>query len=529
MVKRRRSSEGLVNGRDALHNVDMVIADARRSLASALKAVDMQSRRGAEIQREQLQAFRALADVRIDLIQQRHNGADLQGLDSRAAELMDQHEEFVEREGARLDVLVAEITQLELDREAQAGTLDAAVAAWEDKTASVLESLESDATYMAVAEAVKRAGAVSERAKQKLDLARSDRDEKGAPYDDDPLFSYLWDRQFRTPDYKAGPATRFLDGWVARLCGYDKAHLNYARLVELPDRLAEHVERVEVLEQEAIDVLATAETKALKESGVDALHEVAAGEREALEQLDLKIEQSETAHLAKARAHQDALQARTGPAEEARKVIEQELRKASFPDLRVLAAQTITLADDALVDDLVKLRAEEMQIDLSSSENAGLPERRRWELKKLEGLRSRFKQAGFDSAYVGFQASSLDEAIDDLLGGDRGVEKVIKRLAKGLRRLDRHRGQKSRRRRNSRRRGSGFEQVLGDVAWEIAREAMRGGGSGGGLDIGGFGGGSSRRRGSGPKRRSPGRGRSSRRSSSSGKRGGGGFKTRDKF
>lgn len=527
MVRRRRSHEGILNGRDALHNVDMVIADARRALAAALDAADTQARRGAEVQREQLTAYRGLADVRIDAIQKRHNGADLRDIDRRAVELMAEHKKFVERESARLDTLVAEIAQLEADREAQAETLDAAVKTWEDRTVDIVASLEDDGDYIAMAEAVARAGSVSERAERKLELARSDREEKGAPYDGDPLFSYLWDRQFRTPDYKAGPFTRFMDGWVARLCGYDKAHLNYARLVELPDRLAEHVERVEALEQEANEKLADAEVKALEAGGVNDLHRLAETEREKLVEFDLKIEQSETAHLAKARAHQDALQARTGPAAEARKVIELELRKASFPDLRVLAAQTVTVADDELVDDLVKLRAEEMQLDLSTSENAGLPERRRLELKKLESLRSKFKRAGFDSAYITFQAAALDDAIDALLGGDRGVDKVIKRLAKGLRRRDRGGSSKHRRRRDYRRRSSGFEQVLGDVAWEIAREAMRGGG---GFDLGDLGGGTRRR--SGPSRRSPSRktgrrtGRTRRRSSG-GKRGG--FKTRDKF
>ena len=526
MVKRRRSSSGVINGRDALHTVDTVIANAREALTAALETVDMQARRGAEVQREQLTAYRAMADVRIDLIQKRHNGADLQGIDQKAAKLMKKHEKFVERETARLETLVAEISQLEADREAQAKTLDVAVKVWEDKVADIIASLGNDPDYVALADAADRARSVQERAEQKLELARADREKKGAPYDNDPLFSYLWDRQFRTPDYRAGPFARFLDGWVARLCGYDKAHLNYARLVELPDRLAEHVERVAVLETEAITALAEAEAKSLKTGGADDLRTTAEAEREALAALDLKIEQSEAAHLAKARAHQDALQARTGPAEEARQVIEQELRKASFPDLRVLAAQTITLDDDELVDELVKLRAEEMQLDLSALENAALPERRRWELKKLEALRSKFKDAGFDSAYITFHTAALDEAVDDLLGGDRSVEKVIKRLAKGLKRLDRRRKGRRRSGRDYGRRSSGFEQVLGDVAWEIAREAMRG--SGGGFDIGDFGGGSRRRGDGGSKRRRP--SRSGRRTRSRRpKRGGGGFRTRDKF
>ena len=520
MVKRHRSSSGLVNGRDALHIVDMVIADARRALTSALETVDMQARRSAQVQQEQLEAYRAMADVRIDLLHKQRDGANLHDLDKKAAKLMKQHAQFVERETARLDTLAGEIAGLEADREAQAQTLDERVQLWQDKSREILEALADDPDYIKLMDAAERARLVQDRAAQKLELARADREEKGAPYDEDALFSYLWDRQFRTPDYQAGPFVRFLDGWVAGLCGYDKAHLNYARLVELPDRLAEHVERVAVLESNALEALAGAEAKSLEAGGAAALRDNAEAEREALEVLDRKIEQSETAHLAKARAHQDALQARTGPASEARRVIEQELRKASFPDLRVLAAQTSTRDDDEQVDKLVKLRAEEMQIDLSASENGVLPERRRWELKKLENLRSKFKKAGFDSAHVAFHAAALDEAVDDLLGGDRSVEKVMKRLARGLQKRERRRSG-THRSRHYRRRSKGFEQVLGDVAWEIAREAMRSGG--GGFDIGDFGAGSGRG-GRSPKRRSGRRTRSNRP-----RRGGGGFRTRDKF
>ena len=92
---------------------------------------------------------------------------------------------------------------------------------------------------------------VAVRAEQKLELAKTDRQEKGKPYETDPLFSYLWERKFRTPEYHKGGLSRMLDNWVAKLCRYDEAYLNYARLTELPDRIAEHLANMRLEEAEA--------------------------------------------------------------------------------------------------------------------------------------------------------------------------------------------------------------------------------------------------------------------------------------
>jgi len=206
-------------------------------------------------------------------------------------------------------------------------------------------------------------------------VAQNDRQEKGRPYDDDPLFSYLWNRKFRTVDYEAGALTRTLDGWVAKLCGYDKAHLTYARLTELPERLAEHVGHVEALEVEAETALKTIETRTLREGGVDDQEAGIEKIRATIRQIDTQVEGAEERHLARSKSHQDAIEARTGPAEEARKILATALRKMNFPDLRIMVAQTVELEDDRIVDRLVKLRAEEMQLDLAISDGNGLPNR----------------------------------------------------------------------------------------------------------------------------------------------------------
>lgn len=74
-------------------------------------------------------------------------------------------------------------------------------------------------------------------------VAQADRDllVKRLPYETDPLFMYLWNRGFGTPNYRSKGLVRFLDRKVAQLVGYDMARRNYHVLTELPERLREHL------------------------------------------------------------------------------------------------------------------------------------------------------------------------------------------------------------------------------------------------------------------------------------------------
>ena len=82
------------------------------------------------------------------------------------------------------------------------------------------------------------------RAEAKAVQAEADREEKRRPYEADPLFMYLWRRRYGTRDYRASNLVRYFDRKVAHLIGFETARINYAMLMELPDRLREHAERL---------------------------------------------------------------------------------------------------------------------------------------------------------------------------------------------------------------------------------------------------------------------------------------------
>lgn len=525
MVKRRSNSR-YITGAEGLDLIDQAVSHARTSLDQVVQAVDERVKRRGQVRQEQAEAFKELARFRLKSISIDTSTDELSEAEARAEDLLAQHEEFVASESRALLAMLSEIEALEEDRTREAVALAEHVEQQEARVNSILDALSETPDYKALRQALKEASAVTERATQKLEIARTDRDEKGQPYNDDSLFSYLWARKYRTVDYKANGLTRMLDGWVGRLCGYDKAHLTFARLTELPERLAEHVEHVEVLEDEAEEALKAIEISALREGGLEEMEVEAEAIRETMRQLDLKIETAEEAHLARSESHATALQAETGFAAKARYVLAEALRKMSFPGLRVLVAQTIELEDDEIVDGLVKLRAEEMQLDLEVTDQEALPKRHSRELKRIEHLRKDYKRASYASRSIWVDQTVLEDAIFDVRSENLDLGKALKRVRKTIKR--RSKGEQNRRRtRDDRSRhyrrddtGYGLKDVAATVAIEIAKEVLRSGGRSSGFDID-FGG---QKRGSGRRKGSHSRGRSDRGRSSRG-----GYKTGDRF
>ncbi|MFC7290165.1 hypothetical protein [Hirschia litorea] len=462
-----------ISGREALEQLDGSIVKARQQLAHAIEAADDARARIAEIRKEQVSAYQSLAEMRLETLSEDKDSDELTLLNSekRAHILLLSHDSFIADEQEKLNTASKDILRLENDREEIAFRLDAAVELYEKRVAKIEAELSEDEAYQALAEAMEDAAAISERAHSKLTLAQEDKSNKGKPYEEDQLFSYLWKRKFRTPGYKASPFIRFMDNWVAKLCKYDQSYLNYGRLTELPIRLAEHAKRTDDALTKAHKMLETAEADALTEGGADALKKNADDLRAQVENLDAQIEAAEARHQALAHSHDAAVNAESGPALEARRVLEKALMRASFPDLRVLVAETTTPEDDRLVDRLVKLRTEELEFEVIADDLTEAPKSRRDDLSLLEELRREFKRAKFDSPYASFKSSSIETVITSLLRGHTDVNGARRLLNKAIirqnPRVDPDFG--------GRNRSStlGLPTIFGDIAIEIAKEAAR--------------------------------------------------------
>jgi hypothetical protein len=226
------------------------------------------------------------------------------------------------------------------------------------------------------------------------------------------------------------------------------------------------------------------------------------------------LTEAETRHADLRRQQEQAASGDAGPQEKARRVLEEGLAQASFPDLKVLAAETTTTDDDRVVEALIKLRTEELQMEVNWRGVEALPARRRAGAETLEQVRRRFKEAGLDSPYVMLLRPAFEAAIEAYGRGPspdgEALWRAITATVRQAPRSDDDYFGGPRRGRNV-----GGDVIAGVILGEVIKAATRGSRwGGGGWGGGGFGGGGSRG-GGGFK--------------TGGRMGGGGFKTGGRF
>ena len=492
-----------ISGRDALEHLDHRLSRLRRRLNDAIQTADSIDGRLAEIQSNRVGALQTLADMRLDVIQQ----ADIEDLDRlhrQALELLQSHSDYIEQERRAIESASDKIADLETARADLADQHQMLETEIETKLADIESRLKDDAAYRGLVKAFEDADAIADRADQKLAVAIDEREEKSAAYLSDPLFSYLWNRGFGTTEYEGGGLFKMFDSWVAKLCKYDGARPNFARLNDITDWLGDHAQATRDAAELAKTTLEAAERKAIEDAGIPADEDQSNALRTQIADTDAQIEAAEIAHAELTERHAKTLIGEEGPAKQARKLLERGLQHMSIPDLRMLAAETVTLDDDEIVDDLVELRTEEMSLELETERVSDAPTRLGEELGAFEALRRRFKEARFDSESALIKIALFDDALEKLASGRSDVGRALKQIHQSVRR-------KERRTRNGfggRPSSNDFEvyDIIGVIAEEALRHGMRGGRRRGGF--GGF----------------PTRGRGTSRRSGSRKRGGG-FKT----
>lgn len=426
---------GQIDGREALRRMDRVIGDARDAVSDAIEAAESLDRELAETRRQQASTYNELANVQIEEADTGPEAEALAKIDREVGDLLASHDDYLKDLLTELDKEAGKIEELERRRDAAATSLDISVTAYEDRVAEVETALENDIDYLALIDALEAAESITEHARAKLNTAREDMDEKGEPFRADPLFMYLWKRRYKTPDYKAGSLARFFDGWVATLCNYEKSYRNYERLVELPDWLDDHVDAMDAKETDARSDLEQFEAGALSHAGADTLQAEADAARAKLDAIDSDISAAEARHLEIAARRQSAERGESGPAHEAREKLAGALKQLAFPDLRFLASQTVTPADDGLVDRLVSLRKDEMAMELRFGQTTDLPTDRREDLATLEDLRRAFKAGRLDSPYALFKTAALDEVFARLLSRRISARDGVRSLSRSMKRV----------------------------------------------------------------------------------------------
>lgn len=347
-------------GRETLKSIESALRDLQAQERQVRAELERNGQERSDLLSKRLSAFRELAVVR-----NRHAVAD--GVIDDADRLTDQVKGILQARQKTVDGLAARSKTAEASREEKLAALDELLETIETHEQQLdnfakqaRRELSDNRAYRDALAALQLAQKTYQRAQEKTAQAEKDRKRKGAPYKNDPLFMYLWQRNYGSNRYQATGLIKWLDEKVAGLVGYHSARANYALLNEIPIRLAEHSERLGAkwrLAQEAADNILAAKVAVL---AGDDLPRKLKDFRQKQKLLNLELEQlagelSETASQINIYAEgkdRSFLQA----TELAAQFLEQE----SLQRLRALARKTQEPTDDQIV---ARIRQMESKIE----------------------------------------------------------------------------------------------------------------------------------------------------------------------
>lgn len=402
----------MLSGFELLDSVDDRLRRAEQEAQSAeAEAAGLRQRREA-VRGAQAEALRSLARLRAQSL--RDDGAALGQLDAAEEQvraLLRARGEAATAAEAVLAERRSALDAAQAERDRRAAALRAAEAAQDQALDAARARAEADPEFQRLRTSAEEAARIAQHAEEKAVFARNDLATKGKPYLDDPLFAYLWRRGWGTAAYRAGPLTRLLDGWVARVAAYEPARRNYALLESLPGGLAGHAAR---MREQAAATEAALAARMRSLAGLPAADDLAAP-REALDMAEAALD-------AAARRAEEARAALAGQADaalrEATARLESALAAESLQSLRAAALRTPMREDDVVVARLEAAAAEAARLDRALAEAEAQAGETRRRAQEVATIREEMRRRGVRRDHWGFNDGALvGVLIGDLLRG----------------------------------------------------------------------------------------------------------------
>ena len=406
-------------GRQTLASIERAIAylnGEEGQLDQTLRSAVGEAER---LRKEQSEAFRELARVKLDEMAAGRLVGNLDAGERRASQILDDYQLRIASTAQRREALLKEVASAESERHAAAKAVEAALEAVETLRAEAEAKIQAAPQWQAAKAALDGADAIATEAEKKASNSEAELGAKRKPYDDDPLFTYLWKRRFGTSEYRAGNIARMVDRMVADFISFGDARLNYAVLIEIPLRLREHSAAKRADSDERKMALSAIEQRAMVEAGVDAKERILAQARHALAAADDMVEKKRALLQRIEEERASLLAGNTDPAyNEALTTIAVADSKDDLATLYREARRTTTGADEAIVRRLETLEAGIGKVDAEIAElrkSARDLARRRLE---VEQVRDRFRSAGYDHPHTTF-------------GNEVDIAEVLRRIAEG--------------------------------------------------------------------------------------------------
>lgn len=405
-------------GSEILRSLDEGIGRLRADMRTADEAVQSSSVQLLKLGEAELSAYKRLAELRLEQLTRGGVITSLDATTQRVRDLLAQRDEKLAELARRMTEAQQQLTALEEQREQQRTHVESAAGRLDEQEAAVQARLQADADYGRQLEEARGAEATADEAERKTATAEQDRAEKGAPYEADPLFMYLWKRRYGTSEYSANPITRLVDRYVARRCNYAEARPNYWMLQEIPRRLREHAGRVRSAASEQFEKLQAIERQAAEHDGVPALEKALEKERSTLAELDESIEAGEKGLAAQHDARSAYASGEDSETLQALEALTAELRGEGLEALRQRAASTVDDEDDRLVARIYEYEHARGRLEDALQRSKTVQARHAARVRELADVRHRFKRHDYDDMHSVFtNAALLTLAISDFQRG----------------------------------------------------------------------------------------------------------------
>ena len=407
-----------ISGPEALRSLDEALRDIRREEDDIARRLAHSSELITKIRETENELFRQLAKVRLDSGTQTELGTRLTDAETRARDMLKKHaaelaatEESLKAEDAKITALTAERATLVTE----AGRHEAELKAIADRIAGEATKNPEYQKQRTLAEELTH---VAEEALRKTEQAEADREVKGKPYRDDPLFMYLWERSYGTRNYRANNLVAWLDGMVARLVGYPEARPNFAMLNEIPMRLREHAERQQQIAIEARERLTGLANAAIDAEGGKPVREKLEKANARIKDIDAEVIAVEDQRDDLAKQQRDLAQGSDPAFAAAISALAETLQRNDMQTLLAEARVTRTGQDDTIVQQIDDARSRAAEEENETRDHKARLKTLAARRRELEDIQYEFKKANYDNPRSTFREDRLvGDLLNDFLRG----------------------------------------------------------------------------------------------------------------
>lgn len=407
-----------LSGPQALRSLEEALRDIRREEDEISKRLARSAERLTKIREGEAELFRQLASVRLDTNTQAELSGRLSQAEARAREMLKRHASDLSQTEENLKVIDKTLADLSGQRATALGEVEALQGQLRALSEKIEKAVLADPAYAAKKQAADELAAVAAESLRKTEQAEADREEKGRPYREDPLFMYLWERGYGTKNYTANNLVRYLDGLVAQLVRYQDARPNFAMLNEIPLRLREHAERQAQHAAEAEAELDGLESQAIDAAGGKPVRDGLAAAQARIADIDAQMVAAEDQRDEMTKAQRQLAQGSDPAFAQAIAALGETLGREDIKTLLAEARLTQTGQDDTIVAQIEDARQRATEEDNDARDQKERLKTLAARRRELEDIQYEFKKSKFDDPRSSFGKDALvGDMLTDFLKG----------------------------------------------------------------------------------------------------------------